>query len=157
MDDILEKMQSTIIASWDYGTDVAGILDTFDLPDLDEPDEPGGGCTRKETMKFDKLYGEFLNRESYLEENLKRLAHIILQFCTPMLKGKLQQFEGYTTAKTDGDVIWLLSKIRDVVYRVDHSKPKDLTLDDSLQAVIQYSQPRDMSVPDFVKKVDCTH
>ena len=84
---------------------------------------------------------------------MKKLHHTLLQFCSPVLKGKLQQFERYQTAKTDGDAVWLLDKIRDVTYKVDHSKLKELTIDDALQAVMQYRQPLDMSITDFVKRL----
>lgn len=153
MDETLEKIQSTVIASWTYGTDVASVIDTLEYPELDEPDEPDANCSRKESMRFDALYKDYLERESFLDENMKRLAHTVLQFCTPVLKGKLQQYEGYEAAKQDGDVVWLLEKIRDIVYKVDHSKPKELSVDDALQAIVQYRQSSDMSVSDYVKRL----
>ena len=140
---VVEKIQSTVIASWTYGMDVAGVLDTLESPDLDEPDEPSENCTRKESMRFKAMYQDFFERETYLEENMKRLAHTILKFCTPVLKGKLQQYEGYESAKQDGDLGWFLEKIRDVVYKVDHSKPKELSINNALQAIVQYCQPND--------------
>ena len=141
-DKVRSLLKSHVVQNLYRGKDVAIILSSMTDAVLAEPQELS---TADEASKLKvKLWNmeveEYVLQKGQLEENKVILHTIIWEQCTKSLRIKLKGTDGYEAAKEDSDSLWLLKTIRGIALNYESTKPKLLSLDDSLEQYLVFRQ-----------------
>lgn len=143
-DKVRNKLASHVVQNLYQGKDLSPILLLLTDAVLTEPVEL---TTAEESSKlkvkmWDMEVEQYVLQLAQLKENTVILHTIIWEQCTKSLRIKLKGTDGYETAKTANDCIWLLSTIRGISLNYESTKPKYLSLDDAQEQYVVFRQDR---------------
>jgi hypothetical protein len=137
-DKVRSKLDSHVKQNLHQGKDLAPILLSLIDAVLAKPVELTAAqeLSKLEQKIWNMEVEQYVLQLSQLRENKVILYTIIWEQCTKSLRIKLKGIDGYETAKTTNDCIWLLSTIRGISLNYESTKLKYLSLDDALEQYV---------------------
>jgi hypothetical protein len=75
-----------------------------------------------------------------LEKNQHKLFAVILLQCSLTVKNKLEASIGYATAKANTDCVWLLTSLKNICHKFEHTENRFVALVNAKFALFNYRQ-----------------
>ena len=88
-----------------------------------------------------------------LNENKGSLFSLMINNVSKITKEKLRSKADFTAKEEQGDVIWLMNSLDDIIVKFEQIKPNTLSLDDQLERIMSMRQKESTSNEDFIKMV----
>ena len=88
-----------------------------------------------------------------LNENKGSLFSLMMNNISKIAKEKLRSNANFNTKEEQGDVIWLMNSLDDIIVKFEQIKPNTLSLDDQLERIMSMRQNESTSNEDFIKMV----
>ena len=88
-----------------------------------------------------------------LNENKVSLFSFMVNNVSKITKGKLKSKADFKVKEEQGDVIWLMESLDDIIVKFERVKPNILSLDDQLERIMLLRQNESTSNEDFIKMV----
>ena len=154
-EDFIKNVRSHIMISWDGGNDLGYLMENMKEPELELPDELSE--SEKKSMLKVRLWElkvvKYSNREDLLMEGKKSLFALVMDGVSKIIRSKLLGMSEFKKSETDGDVVWLLESLEDIMMKFEHNKPNILALDDQNERIARLKQKENVGNDDFVKIV----
>ena len=112
-----KEIASYVHSTYKFGADAGLALLHVKKPEWDIPLPPEGADPRL-TKYYERKIETHIQREVYLEENLKTAYAIIWGQCTDSLQAKIEALDDYEEIKITADAIRLLERIQEIVFNV---------------------------------------
>jgi len=85
-------------------------------------------------------------------ENKGALYTVVMDSVSKIIKSKLKSKTGYSAADEEGDSLWLLGSLEDIMINFEEVKPKILAIDDQMERIMRLKQGESTN-EDFLKQV----
>jgi hypothetical protein len=146
----MEALQSYVTIELDNSKDLAPLFETPSAkPAIIEPsDHPPmsiDGINRV-TRDHRKYIAWKFECESYntrivaLEVNSRKLFTVILLQCSQSVKAKVEGTTGYAGAKTTNDCCWLITTLKNICHKFEHTENRFVALINAKAAIFNYRQ-----------------
>jgi hypothetical protein len=89
------------------------------------------------------------NRVVELATNLHKMFTVILLQCSQNVKTKLESTTGYATAKSSDNCQWLITTLKNICHRFEHTENRFVSLINAKAAIFQYRQGQNQSVTEY--------
>ena len=122
------------------------------MPTLNNP----GDITVQESKNAAKLLvwqenmKSYLKRKQVLEDNMRDLFSVVWGQCSTSMQSSIKQAETYEDKKAIADCAWLLSEIKNVIFKFSSKKQKFLSLVDARIALDRIRQQEKESNSSFL-------
>ena len=157
-EEFIECISNHVTVTWSYGKDVAEILKTTAQPSFNPPDDLSEN-DKKSNFKMHKWMNQvnkFLAREEALQENSGAMFSLLIGNISQIVKAKLKSKQGFTNAEEKGDLLWLLSKLEDIILSFEDITPIVLSMDDQLERIMklrQGTQENELYLKTMIKEI----
>ena len=84
-----------------------------------------------------------------MEGNKLKLFTVILLQCIQSVKMKLEATAGYEAAKGANDCLWILTTLKNVCHRFEHTENRFVALVNAKAAIFNYRQAPGQSTTDY--------
>jgi len=153
-EDFLEKIQSHVTIGWDFGKDIGHLLKNMEDPVIPEPKDM---TEDEEKVKWKKrLWDQEVNRYGTrcvaLVKNKGALYTVVMDGVSEIIKSKLKSKTGHSAADKEGDSLWLLGSLEDIMINFEEVKPKILVIDDQMERIMRLKQGESTN-EDFLEQV----
>jgi Reverse transcriptase (RNA-dependent DNA polymerase) len=155
----MEALQSYVTIELDNSKDLAPLFETpSSTPTIAEPkDDPplssdGVNAVTRDHRKY--IIWKF-ECESYntrivaLEVNLRKLFTVMILQCSPSVKSKVEGTTGYSTAKATNDCSWLITTLKNICHKFEHTENRFVALINAKAAIFNYRQGQFQSNTDY--------
>ena len=143
----------------EHAKDLAPLLEspsraaTLTEPD-DQPPMSADGVNR--VTRDHRLYiawkfecKNYNSRAVALEANQLKLFTVILLQCSQSVKTKLEVTAGYEGAKAKNDCLWILTSLKNICHRFEHSENRFVALVNAKAAIFNYRQAPGQGMTDY--------
>ena len=155
----MDALRDYVRIELDHALDLAPLFATpCQQPDIPEPDEQppmsadGVNRVTRDNRGYIRWKAEcdsyFVRIDALAANSLKLYTVIILQ-CSQSVKMKLEATAGYEPAKATCDCTWLLTTLKNVCHRFDHSESRFQALWNAKAAIFNCHQGPQQSVTDY--------
>jgi hypothetical protein len=155
----MEALENYVAIELDHAKDLAPLFGspakkaTIDEPD-DQPPFGSDGITR--VTRDHRFYiawkfecENYNSRIVTLDANQRKLFTVIMLQCSQSVKMKLEGTVGYETAKTDYDCTWLLTTLKNVCHKFEHTENRFVALVNAKAAIFNCRQGASQSTTDY--------
>ena len=155
----LEALKNYVAIEMDHAKDLAPLLESPSrAATLTEPSDlpPTGADGINRVTRDHRLYiawkfecESYNSRAVALEANQLKLFTVILMQCSQSVKLKLEATAGYEKAKAGSDCLWVLTTLKNICHRFEHTENRFLALVNAKAAIFNYKQAPEQSTTDY--------
>ena len=107
--------------------------------------------TRDHRLYIDWKYDceSYNTRTAILNSNLHKLFAVVISQCSPSAKSKVEGTNGYSDANTTDNCLWLLTTLRNICHRFEHTENRFVALVNAKAALFSYRQSPTQSITEY--------
>ena len=111
-----KEVAAYVERTYTFGGDIRFAVDNLELPVIAEPADPPDNANATQKLIWEKRVDVFVQRETYLEENVKALYFLVWGQCTDIMRQKIQEaMDTYSEMHREKDGVALLKAIKSMV------------------------------------------
>ena len=154
-EEYLETIQNHIAVAWEGGSDLKKMIKNCEEPEIEEPEELSDQDSKSKlrTRLWNMKVESYAMKMELLSENKGSLFSLMMNNISKLAKEKLRSNTNFNKKEEQGDVIWLINSLDDIIVKFEKVKPNTLCLDDQLERIMSMRQKGNMSNEDFIKAV----
>ena len=95
----------------------------------------------------------FCDRESQLKRNKHALFALLMDGDSKIIRANLKNKSEFTKSEIDGDVLWLIAALDDIMLNFEKNIPNILALDDQNERIAKLRQKENMENEVFIKLI----
>ena len=126
-------------------------IENMEAVTIEIPSDPPTEASRTEIRIWEKKVDDYVNRETILKENLKTTYSLVWGQCSDMMRQKVEASEGFLEVSRNGDVIELLTMIKDVAYNFQTQKYLPQALHEAKKRFFNCYQPRHQTTQAYLE------
>ena len=154
-EEYLETIQNHIAVTWEGGRDLKKMIMNSEEPEIKEPEELSESDSKSKlrTALWNIQVENYAMKVDLLNENKGSLFSLMVNNVSKITKGKLKSKADFKVKEEQGDVIWLMESLDDIIVKFERVKSNTLSLDDQLERIMSLRQNESRSNEDFIKMV----
>ena len=154
-EEFLETIKNHIAVTWDGGGELKKMITNSEEPVIEEPEELSDSDSQSKlrTALWNIQVEKYAMKVDLLKENKGSLFSLMVNNVSKITKGKLKSKTEFKTKEDQGDVIWLMESLDDIIVKFEKVKPNTLSLDDQLERIMTMRQNDSTSNEDFIKMI----
>ena len=155
----LEALQSYASIELDHAKDLSPLFESpCKAATIAAPDDlpPMSSDEKTRVTRDHRLYiawkfecENYNSRIVALEANQLKLFTVIILQCSQSVKNKLEGTTGYETAKLSHDCKWLITTLKNICHKFEHTENRFVALVNAKSAIINYRQGQYQSTTDY--------
>ena len=155
----LEALKDYVAIELEHAKDLAPLLESPSrAATLTEPDDqpPMSADRANHVTRDHRLYiawkfecKNYNSRAVALEANQLKLFTVILLQCSQSVKTKLEATAGYEGAKAGSDCLWILTSLKNICHRFEHTENRFVALTTAKAAIFNYRQAPGQGTTDY--------
>ena len=151
-EDFLEKISTHASVSWEFGEDIAHVLEHTQKPAFPEPIDltDDESKVKWQVRVWNQKVDRYAMRVETLDQNMAAMYSLLKEKVSKLMKSKIRSKTGYKKAEEGRDIVWLLETMEDIVLNFEETKPKLLAVDDQMERIMVMKQG-DVNNEDFIK------
>ena len=159
-EEYLDKIKNHVSINWEGGWEMKELITSMKEPSFKEPKDltDDEEKSKLKTAMWNMEVHNYVTQINLFKRNKGALFAFIMNNVSKITKGKLKSNVCFSKKETEGDLIWLLEALDDIVVKFEKVKPRVLSLDDQLERVMTMRQSERMNNDDFInlmkKEVD---
>ena len=154
-EEFLEIIASHITVNWEEGNDIGELVRYNKEPILPTPKDISDEDqkSRLKLRMWEISVQTYCDRENQLKRNKHALFALIKDGVSKMIRSKLKSKYEFTKSEVNGDVLWLLEALDDIMLNFENNKPNILALDDQNERIAKLRQKESMGNEVFIKLI----
>ena len=159
-EEYLDKIKNHVSINWEGGWEMKELITSMKEPSFEEPKDltDDEEKSKLKTAMWNMEVHNYVTQINLFKRNKGALFAFIMNNVSKITKGKLKSNVCFSKKETEGDLIWLLEALDDIVVKFKTVKPRFLSLDDQLERIMTMRQSERMNNHDFLnlmkKEVD---
>ena len=159
-EEYLDKIKNHVSIKWEGGWEMKELITNMKEASFEEPKDltDEEEKSKLKTAMWNMEVQNYVSQINLFKRNKGALFALIMNNVSKITKGKLKSNTCFSKKDTEGDLIWLLEALDDIVVKFKTVKPRFLSLDDQLERIMTMRQSERMNNHDFLnlmkKEVD---